>query len=203
MEERDSDPPAGDPSVPAILRASSPRAVLAALLADDTLELEERCAARLRDQALLIPHERLYLRTAARVAHAATCYRGHPPLDVWIAKRLSIAVRELLDEDREWARDMVGRAAEASRFYASFAELLGMEPELLRRGLVRFHALPYDVRRVFYDLVVEGKPYSEVVAAERDQHPEPVERRLERAAEALGIEPQDLQGRSGGEDDGL
>lgn len=189
MGDMEKATPSGEEGrVPAVLRGKNAREVLAALLCDDTLELSARCLARLRDQAVILPHQRLYLRTAARMAHAASTYRGAPPLDVWIAKCISISARQLLESEREWAHHGLGDDEPGADFHASLASVLGMEPQMLRRGCVRFNGQAYEVRRAFWDLVIEGRSLEQ--AAETDKVDRTIlERRLQRAASALGIEP--------------
>ena len=152
------------------------------------MELRGRCVARLRDQAVLLPPERHFLRAAARIAYESPAYHGSPSLDVWLGRIIGMATRELLDEERQWARDGLANDGPGSEFYASFAGVLGMEPVLLRRGCVRFHALAYEVRHAFYDLVIEGKTF-DTIDRERGESRGTIEARLERAVRALGVEP--------------
>lgn len=186
-------------SVPEILRAADARTVLARLLEDDRLEIRSRCQARLRDQAMLVSIDRLYLRSAARIAHAASAYRGEPALDVWLGRMISISIRELLEEEREWIRAGSGGETEQVGLFAPLAAALGMEPGLLRRGCVAFNAQSYDVRRAFWALVIENVPLERFVEEEGCSRAQAL-RRLQRATRAIGVNPErPLGGMEGGE----
>jgi len=156
---------AGDLDWRALFEARSPREVLARLVEGDPLRLRERCAQRVRSQALLLDVQRLQLRTVAHVARHAGTYRGTPPLDVWIAERVRKALTELLDEDeaRRSLRDIPELPSD-QRLLA-VANVLGIEPEVLARGLSVFNRAPSDVRSAFCEMVLDGVSPAEWSAA--------------------------------------
>src|SRR5947208_4798755 len=108
-----------------LLRGASANEVLSKLHRGDPLELMARCGERVRNQALLLQVDRLYLRTIARMAFAAHDYRGVPPLDAWIADVMRLAQRELLSEDCEAERTERASDVERDPRLAFVSESLG------------------------------------------------------------------------------
>src|SRR5205823_127496 len=118
-----------------LLRGASAHEVVAKLHRGDPLELMARCAERVRNQALLLQVDRLYLRTIARMAFAAGNYRGVPPLDAWIAQVMRLAQKELLSEDCEAERTEFSPEVDRDPRHAFVSRTLGVEPALARRGV--------------------------------------------------------------------
>jgi len=58
-----------------ILSGRSPRGILGKILKDDALEVRGMCVRLIRAQAVLLDDGRLFLRTAARMAHRAPHYK--------------------------------------------------------------------------------------------------------------------------------
>ncbi|MCZ6597207.1 MAG: hypothetical protein O7B99_06200 [Planctomycetota bacterium] len=143
-----------------LLRAGTPREVLARIVPDDPLRIRRVVAVRLRARGLLLDADQVLLRALARVARAAVHYRGRPALGTWLEGRVDEALDEIL------AAQAAGRpaapAASAANGPPGAVELLarriGLDPEATRRALARFHALPYAERDAFFRLVVEGEP---------------------------------------------
>lgn len=146
-----------------LLSGESSSAILRRIAEHDPLELQPRCAERLRERALLIWLPRLHMRALARTAYAARTYHGQPELTAWLAERIEVSLTDLLDEDVECAR-RGGLSAEEEERYAFMSNALGVEPLLGCRAVVAFHALPYDVRRAFMAVVLEGKTIKRWVA---------------------------------------
>lgn len=169
-----------------MLSGNSPREILARVLDGDPLRLRSRCEERVRAQAILLDVHRLHLRTAAHVARSALSYRGTPPIDVWIAEKVRRSVSELLEEaaERAHAGDVVAGATDPVQ--ARLADLLGIEPLVLQRGLVAFNRAPYGVRSAFQALVVEGQSLASW-CADNSTAPAPARAALRRAFWALGV----------------
>lgn len=181
--------PRGDGvDVPALFRAGSPRAVLALLMKDDPLELRARCSERIRRQALIMDGDRLHLRVAARVAHAADLYAGKQDLGVWIAERLRVSLRELLEDDEAAARHGVpiDPVKEAHLHY--LVRGLGVEVDQARNGVVAFNTATFAVREAFMGVLVDGRGiggHAKVCGSSSEQ----VRLDLRRALRALGTPP--------------
>jgi hypothetical protein len=143
--------------VAACLRGTTARAILERLGNGDPLELERRCAERLRATGYLLHPLRLHLRAAARVAFAAARgYDGEPALDRWLEERIDQAIHELLLEDADGERIALPPAgAGPATYYALIPPETGVAPGMARELCVRFNRLPARWRRAFRALVVE------------------------------------------------
>src|SRR5436853_180438 len=105
-EDADDDPEDGAGSLNwrELFAGSSPRELLARLWDGDRLELWPRCEERVHELAYLLPISRVFRRSIARVAYAGVTYRGSPPFDAFLRRRIELSVQELLNEDREQLR---------------------------------------------------------------------------------------------------
>jgi len=175
-----------EPGWRALFAGRSPREVLAALLERDPLEIEARCAERLRAQALLLPVRDLHLRAVAHVARHGPSYRGAPPLDVWIAERVRKAVSELVEEQCQRARAGPVPEAPQDPQLMAIAEALGIEPDVVERGCVAFNGAPYDVRSAFCGIVID-QCSPRAWAEENGMTMEQARSALRRALWALGV----------------
>jgi hypothetical protein len=178
--------------------------VLALLIDGDPLELEARCAERVRAQAILLELQELQLRTIAHVARHGPSYRdrGTPPFDVWLAEKVRKAVGELIEEQAQ--RAGAGAIPEVPRDaqLVAIAEALGIEPEALALGCVAFNRSPYEVRSAFFGIVVDQRSPSAWSQENGTTH-ERTKIALRRAFWALGVRDEaDLDGLLREVDDG-
>lgn len=139
-----------------VVLAGTPREVLARVIDGDPLSLVERCRERLERQVLLLDLKRLHLRATAHVARHAGEYRGAPVLDVWLAGHVGRAVKELVAEDAAVLRSDAPTPAARDPRILALAELLGIDPALVLRGCAAFNQAPYEVRRAFQGVVLDG-----------------------------------------------
>jgi len=168
-----------------VLSRRSPREVLERLVDGDPFEIRARCVERIHAEAVMVCVRRLHLRSVARVAYAASRYRGEPALDAWLAEHIAFSLRELLEEDREEERLKIPPSRPWDPRYAFLSETLGVEPTLARRACVDFNLLPHDVRCAYFAVLVEGKTIHRYVA-EGHGPPDRVRARLKRALQTLG-----------------
>ena len=147
-----------------ILRGKSPREILERLIDGDPLEIEPRCRERLDTLAFLVDLSRTHLRAVARVAHAATRWRGTPPFREWLQERIDFSIRELVTEDREEERAGMLPSEPLDPRYGFVSDVLGIEPELGRRACLAFNSLPDRVRCSYYAVAVLGSTVNDRVA---------------------------------------
>lgn len=169
-----------------LLKAGSPKIVLDRLLDGDPFELNARCVDRLETQAILMSPERLFLRVIARVAYAAPRYDGTPPLDIWIADRIGVSLRELLDEDIYGERVDIVPGPEDDARASYVAGALGMERYFARRACVAFNAQSHLIRRAFFGIVLHNKTVNEY-ASEENATTEEARSLLTKAFRVLGL----------------
>ena len=143
-----------------LLLAGTPRQVLARILPGDPLDLRSRCAERLRARAQFVDVDRVLVRSQARIARAAASRRMHIGLEPWLDARIEEAIDDVRDEAGL-------RSPEPGSVFQLLAQPLGLSAREMARACKRFNALEIEVRRAFFELVVEGLA-------------------LERAAEHLG-----------------
>jgi hypothetical protein len=91
-----------------------------------------------------------------------------------------------MEEDAETLRSGIPVPGPGEGHYAFLTALLGIEPNLGPTACVAFNALPPEVRRAFFAVVVEGKRLNRYVA-EGNGSPQEVKERLARAFRALGL----------------
>lgn len=148
-----------------LLSGSSPGAILERIIPGDPLGLEPRCRTYLREWAVLIDLERLFARTAARIAYHAFRENGTAGSEI-IEDCLANAVEELLEQDREEIALGLGPmevedGLERARF---LAETLGIEFADSLGACVAFNDLPPAVRRSYWERVVEGRSLERCVS---------------------------------------
>lgn len=146
------------------LESNDPRQVLQCLFDGDPLGIAERCRRRLAHRAILLDAETLELRTFARVAHRAGEYDGEPALDAWLDGCIDRAIEDLLAEASERENHSPPELEPTDPTHRFFAELLGIEAPLARRSALIFNRLPTLLRRVVWQLVVEGKTLGRAAA---------------------------------------
>lgn len=143
------------------LAGGTPREVLARIVQGDPLEVRERVARKLREDALLFDADRVQLRTLARCARAAPSYRGRPELDKWLDALVDEALRDLLREDDERAAPGA-TAPEPEGALVELSRPLGLDARSLAVACRAFNRLPVDERRAFFRLVLEGRSLDEL-----------------------------------------
>lgn len=171
-----------------VLRGKSPREVLHRLLDHDPFELSNRVTARLDERAYLLSHQRVWLRTLARVAHAALGYQGRPPLDEWLRGRLDKSLNEILAEQVQAELEAAPLEVPPEPHHRFVSERFGVEPGQARRACIRFNGLPDPVRQTFFALAVHKKTLHRYVA-EGYGPPERVRADFETAVRALAAYP--------------
>ncbi len=182
---------------------ASPRELLRRLLEGDPLELRDRCARRIRTQAILLDGQRLHLRALAHVAREAPRYLGTPQLEVWLAGIVRRAVNELMAEDAEAARGAALPAAPSDPDLQQVAAELGLELEALARGFVRFNRAPFEARTALFAVLLDGMS-PEAWARSQGFSVERALDHLRQAFWALGVrDVPPFEGRDGEVGDGL
>ena len=159
-------PPAAPRGYPgsALLSGDRAKTVLRRLHDGDPLGIAQRCREHIRERALLVAEQRLYLRAIARIAYASMKYRGDPPLSMWLTARIDQALEELVTEDRECERLDPHGSQNPEERYAFLTEALGVDATTAREAAIVFNDLPTEVRQAFWALVIEGKSLNRQVA---------------------------------------
>lgn len=140
----------------------APDDALARIATGDPLRMLARCAARIRERALLIDPDRLVQGAVVQVAYASSAYRGDPPVDQWLEALVDRSIERILTEDIESGRTD-GLRPDDER-YAFAAKLLCLDPARARLACVRFNALCQRARRSFFTLVLEGRTVADAIA---------------------------------------
>lgn len=169
-----------------ILGGGSAKKVLKRLIDGDPLEIGPRCQERIEESAVFVAWDRLWLRAVARVAYAAPNYRGTPPLDVFLAEWIDVAIGDLITEDREEDRKGVPVSTPWDPRYAFVSEQVGIDPALARSACIRFNDLALDVRRTYFAVALGKKTFNRWVA-EGNGPPDAIRSQLKQAFEALSI----------------
>ena len=174
------------PSYPGsdLLAGGSPQEILDRILEGDPLGVQERCEQRVRERALLIDLNRLFLRSLARIAHAAPDYAGRPSLSAWLAGRIDQSIGELVGEDYEEERQGVAPQEPWDPRYALVSEALGITMHQGRCVCIAFNDLQDEMRHACYAVLIEGKSVNRYVA-EGHGPPDRVWELLRRGAQAL------------------
>lgn len=133
--------------------------VLEQLVLEDPLELRRLVAEGLSRGPFLLDAERVFLRSAARVAVGAGSYRGSPQLEAWLASQVESVLAELVSEAP--AVESWSSSSEASRRpdCAPLAEPLGIEPCAAQRILREFNGRPRPDRSAFVEMVLRGRGF--------------------------------------------
>ena len=170
-----------------LLAGSSPREVLARLLAGDPLELARHAGEGLRRHAFLLDADRVVLRAMARCARMAARYRGAPELELWLRERVDEALLDLVREDAEALRRGEPPGAVQLAAFVALARPLGLDPAAMRAACAHFNLLPLAERAAFRALVIEGRSLDELArsAGEAPLSASEVARRARRGLEAL------------------
>jgi hypothetical protein len=169
-----------------ILGAGSARSVLERLMDGDPLEIGPRCQERIEHHAILVAWDRLWLRSAARIAYSAPTYDGTPPLDLFLMEHVDLSIDELIEEDREEENAGQPPLEPWDPRYSFLAETVGMEPALARKACIRFNDLPEAVRRTYFAVALARKTIHRWVA-EGHGPPHKVKEDLKRAFAALSL----------------
>lgn len=135
------------------------REILQRLADGDPLRLEERCARRIRDRALLVDGTRVWRLACAEVARLAA-RDGAPRADdgaAWLTARIDTAIEEILRMDH--AAERAGLAPEeGDADFEALHQALALAWGEVRRALVAFNGLPESTRRTFLEVVIEARP---------------------------------------------
>jgi hypothetical protein len=150
---------------PRSFHGTPPRELLRRFLDDDPLDIELRCELRQSETCYLISPERLFFKAVARCAFAGFAYRGEPPVDEWIARRIDESIEDILEEDEEGA--VQNLPIEEGFHYDALSEAVGFRPKVARRAHVAFNALPRVARAAWFAVVVHGRTAEEYAATER------------------------------------
>lgn len=138
-----------------LLSGPSPAAILERIVDGDPLGLEARCRKYLREWAVLIDLERLFSRTAARISYHAWRENGTAGND-FVEDCLANAAEELMSQDRD-GLELGEPVPEDEGRHSFLMEALGIGRENAFAACVAFNDLPPDVRRCFWEVVVEGR----------------------------------------------
>lgn len=177
--------PEGEEPWRALFTGRNAKEILALVVNEDRLELWERCGDRLLERCHLVDMDRLFARSAARVAYAGQTYTGVPEFMEFLRDRIDYSMDELMREDREEEREGKPILPGQNASYAFVSEVLGMEIGVTRRGVCQFNVLDERIRHAFFALVVQSKRLRRYVA-EGYGPPERVDERLRIAFETIG-----------------
>lgn len=130
-----------------LLRGST-REVLARLVDGDPLGVRPRVERVLRRRRLLVDGERAWLRAASDIARRAGRASWHRRPGSWLDRSVERSVDSLLEERL---------SSPVTERELGLAVALGLAPEGLPAAQARFHALPFECRDAFFELVLEGR----------------------------------------------
>lgn len=122
-----------------------------------------RVEEQLREEALLNDIHRVCARAGAHIAIVAVrdFYRGFPPLDEWISRRINEALKDLADED--WAAIHRSDPIDPKENpFAFMTDAAGIDPQHARIVTRKFNQLPPKVRRPVYAVLVKNEPMDKV-----------------------------------------
>lgn len=143
--------------LPEILRESDPRVILNRLVDEDPFEISARCARRMREEAVLLPPERLILNTMARIAIGAGSYSGKETLEEWVEVAIEISIDALLEEQRDEERTGVPvKDSPDAAFYVEFAAIVGVDVPDGRLACALFNGMSDDHREAFHAVIIQG-----------------------------------------------
>jgi hypothetical protein len=185
------------PAWPRFLQGESAEVIAWRFAESDPLELGPRSAVRLRERGILLEPDRVHHRVIAVCARAAMSEPPPDDLQAWVLAKIDVAIEQLVRADAEAERAHPEVVSEEDGQFPLLTDCLVIEPELVRAATAAFNALDDPARRSFFDLMVEGKPVSDVVEAgpwDRDQLYEAIRR----AMATLGLDAK----RKGGDDRG-
>jgi hypothetical protein len=181
---REESPP-GSVAPRSLLTGAAPREVLKRLIEGDPFGLEARARDYLAETALMLDVERLYLRTAARIAYASYDAEAITSVSGFLRECMEVAAEDLLSDDLEAQRCSAPVEPTDARF-SFLAESLGVRPEVARKACVVFNGLPPIVRRAYWALVVEGRSMSRCISLGLGTRSE-VENCVKRAVLAISL----------------
>src|SRR5262245_24123127 len=138
--------------------------VLARISNGDPLKLYPLCARRIRDTYFVLDPDRVFERLLPLVAVGIQVEAERCTEAGWLTGRVDRAIQALIDHDREEERRGVPDEDPEEHFRV-FVEALYLEPSLARLASVRLNGLEERVRKVFYLLLIEGRPLEEVLEA--------------------------------------
>ena len=138
------------------LAGKPPSEILARISGGDPLGLQGICSLRLRDQSLLIDFDRLFERSLAAVAIAASHATADEFIPEWLLKQVDLVIHRILNEDAEEERSSPGIPPRDPRYYRFVHLAYAVETGLVRTATVNFNGLPIDARRAFFHLLVDG-----------------------------------------------
>lgn len=168
----------------------SGRDLIAQICDDDPLLLGPAAVAEINTRAMLLEPGHVSSKAAARaafeLARDGKLESAASRVQEWTCR----AADDELDDQRNYGVDGIPQMP--GEFLLKIAERLGMEPGLVVDASIAFNQLPFAVRRVFFETVINGKSFKDL---ERmgvgDDHT--LERRLRCAFETLSrLKPSDV-----------
>jgi len=147
-----------------LLHGDDPRLILRRIHEGDPLGVAQRCRRRLRLKGQLLGEGKLVNRALARIAHRAPHYDGEPELCQWIDSCIDSSIEDLIGAMAEEKRWGIPPDRPLEQELELLAVTLGIEPPLARRSVLVLNRLPGELRRVLFDLLIEGKTVTWLVA---------------------------------------
>jgi len=150
---------------PSFLRGEDASEILARLSQGDPLRLQETSARRLREVWILLEPERLFHRSLAVCAKAAS--KEDPPEDLaeWTRTKIDLAIEQLVRADHEAEQAHPELVSEEEKAFPLLTDSLMLDPDLVRFVSVMFNELDPLPRRAFFELLIEGREVGEVIEA--------------------------------------
>ncbi|MEO0649978.1 MAG: hypothetical protein AAFZ65_04805 [Planctomycetota bacterium] len=148
------------------MAARNPHEVLRRIVDHDSIHLQSAVAPWLLEQCLLLDAERVFVRTATRIAYRASLGSepGAAARAAWYYERLDEAVGDCLRQDEaRLARSEFSR--EIFEEHAQFHWTFFVPEEAVLRAAVRFNGLPRLTRKSFFALLIERRSVDECVRA--------------------------------------
>lgn len=180
MSAEEAGPPARGAE---LLVSDSPRELMERVLDEsDPLGLWDRVEAFLAKEALLVDTHRVCARAGAHIAIVAVrdFYRGYPPLDEWLLRRIAEGVKDLADED--WAAIHRSDPIDPKENpFAFMTDVAGIDPQHARVVTRKFNQLPPKVRQPVYAVLVKNEPMDKVA----DDHGYPLDELKSMTADVL------------------
>ncbi len=143
-----------------LLDGKDARAILARIVPDDPLQLEELAHERIHQLVVFMSAARVRRRSQARVAHDAVAdpRAGRPSLHGWLVACVDRSIRELVREDDQTLRRGQPFDDEDEGYYAAFSAATGIGAERARETCIRFNLLDPITRDAFYCVAFEEQP---------------------------------------------
>jgi hypothetical protein len=150
-----------------VLAGGTPSEVYRRLTDGDPLRIADLVLSGMSTEAVLWHPIRLVRATVARAAHDSWTYRGEPALDIWLRDCFHKAV-ELVTVQIQ-SEELQGLPPEGDEVANTdfYSRMLRLEPPLVRRAILEFHALPLEVRKTFFAVFMEGQKLDSLARSQR------------------------------------